>query len=149
MGRMQSESWIRAAVARLWSPARPPTVVPIRGDASARRFWRVSLDARRDRPCSAIAVDLGPDDLPVYARALGLVPEPLTEPPWLNVHRFLVRIGAGVPEIYAADIAARMLLVEDVGSMPLFDAAGRAHAGDLYRLAVDELLILDISGTEQ
>jgi aminoglycoside/choline kinase family phosphotransferase len=46
-----------------------------------------------------------------------------------------------VPEIYAADIAARMLLVEDVGSMPLLAAAAPGDPGDLYRLAIDELLI--------
>jgi N-acetylmuramate 1-kinase len=86
--------------------------------------------------------------LPLYARALKLVPEPLLEPPWLNIHRFLARIGAAVPEIYAADIAARMLLVEDVGSMPLLAAAAPGDPGDLYRLAIDELLIFHTSGTE-
>jgi N-acetylmuramate 1-kinase len=114
-----------------------------------RRFWRASLDAGRQAPASAIAIDLGPDDLPLYARALKLVPEPLPEPPWLNVHRFLARIGAAVPEIYAADVAARMLLVEDIGSTPLFEAAMHGDAGDLYRLAIDQLLILHIRGTAQ
>ena len=33
----------------------------------------------------------------------------------MNVQRFLKSIGAAVPEIYVADLAARMLLVEDVG----------------------------------
>lgn len=149
IGQGPRESWIAATVARLWRDAAPSKTVPLKGDASARRFWRVSLDATRHGPASAIAIDLGPDDLPLYARALKLVPEPLPEPPWLNVHRFLRKIGAAVPEIYAADIAARMLLVEDVGSMPLFEAAARGHAGDLYRLAVDELLIFHISGTEK
>ena len=126
-----------------------PKITALKGDASTRRFWRVSLDTTGQRPASAMAIDLGPDDLPLYARALKLVPEPMREPPWLNVHRFLARIGAAVPEIYAADISARMLLVEDVGSMPLFEAAACASdAGDLYRLAVDELLIFHTSGTE-
>ena len=123
-------------------------ITALEGDASTRRFWRVSLDATGQRPASVIAIDLGPDDLPLYARALKLLPDSLPEPPWLNVHRFLTRIGAAVPELYAADIAARMLLVEDVGSMPLFEAAACADAGDLYRLAVDELLIFHTSGTE-
>ncbi|MBV8450746.1 MAG: phosphotransferase [Deltaproteobacteria bacterium] len=146
---VQSQAWIVATVARLWPDGGLPTIIALKGDASMRRFWRVSLGATRQGPVSAIAIDLGPDDLPLYARALKLVAEPLSEPPWLNVHRFLTRIGAQVPQIYAADIAARMLLVEDVGSMPLFEAAKRSDAGDLYRLAVDKLLIFHTSGTEK
>lgn len=98
-------------------------------------------------PASAIAVDLGPDDLPLYARALKLVPEPVAEPPWINVHRFLSSIGAPVPELYFADTAARMMLVEDVGATPLFEAASRGDAADLYRLAADLLLIFHLEGT--
>jgi aminoglycoside/choline kinase family phosphotransferase len=147
MGQGPQESWIVANIVRLWPDAGRPEITALKGDASTRRFWRVSLDAARQKPASAIAIDLGPDDLPHYARALGLLPEPLPEPPWINVHRFLTRIGAAVPEIYAADIAARMLLVEDVGSTPLFEAALGGDAGDLYRPAVDELLIFHTSGT--
>ena len=146
MVESQLESWIAATVARLWPGGCRYEITALKGDASSRRFWRVSLLAAQ-APLSAIAIDLGPDDLPLYARALKLVPEPLPEPPWLNVHRFLVRIGAAVPAIYVADVAARMLLVEDVGSTSLFDAAAQDKAGDLYRLAVDELLILHTSGT--
>lgn len=100
-------------------------------------------------PLTAIAIDLGPDDLPLYARALNLVPEPLTEPPWINVQRFLSSIGATVPEIFAADVLARMLLVEDVGELPLFVAALHGDGGDLYRLAADELLVLHLEGTRR
>ena len=92
-------------------------------------------------PPTAIAIDLGPDDLPLYARALNLLPEPLAEPPWINLQRFLASIGAAVPALYAADISARMLLVEDVGELPLFEAALHGDGGDLYRLAADELLV--------
>ncbi len=136
-------------MARLWPDVGLPEIVPLKGDASARRFWRVRVDALGDVPCSAVAIDLGPDDVPVYAKALKLLPEPVPEPPWLNLQRFLAGIGAAVPHIYAADISARMLLVEDVGAMALFEAAESGHAGDLYRLAVDELLILHGRGTEK
>lgn len=150
------EQWIESAVTR-WSGARVAAITPVKGDASARRFWRVSLatqgapeaTAAAQVPATAIAVDLGPDDLPAYARALGLVREPLGEPPWLNLQRFLKTIGVGVPEVYAADASARMLLVEDVGDLPLFSAAEHGDAGDVYRLAIDELLLLHIEGTQR
>jgi N-acetylmuramate 1-kinase len=144
----ESESWIAAIVTSLWPQGGLAGITPLRGDASTRRFWRVSLRPTRRGPASAIAIDLGPEDLPLYARALKLVPEQLPEPPWLNIHRVLVKIGADVPNVYAADIAARMLLVEDVGSMPLFGAALGGHASDLYRLAVDQLLIFHTSNTK-
>ena len=95
----------------------------LKGDASNRRFWRVALDApprpggasSGAHPASAIAIDLGPDDLPAYVRTLNLISRPPDEPPFLNVQRFLKSIGSAVPEIYAADLKRRMLLVEDVG----------------------------------
>lgn len=124
----------------------------LKGDASSRRFWRVAIESEKDveLPSTAIAIDLGPDDLPLYARKLDLLPEPLTEPPWLNLHRFLRKIGASVPELYEADPDARMLLVEDVGELALFDAATRGDAGDdLYRLAADELLLLHVEGSRR
>jgi aminoglycoside/choline kinase family phosphotransferase len=126
----------------------------LKGDASARRFWRVSIahdhsDDKRATPTTAIAVDLGPDDLPLYARALNLIPEPLAEPPWIAVQRFLAAAGVAVPEVYADDAHARLLLVEDVGELPLFEAALQGDAGDLYRLAADELLAIHLEGTRR
>jgi len=148
------EQWLRAALAR-WPQARIRTIAALKGDASARRFWRVTIETDRagspaqpdDPPATAIAIDLGPDDLPLYARKLNLLAEPLAEPPWLNLHRFLTAIGSAVPQLYCADPGARMLLVEDVGSTPLFEAAAQADAGDLYRLAADELVVLHLGGT--
>jgi N-acetylmuramate 1-kinase len=145
------DGWCAAAVARCWPHAHIVSGVALKGDASTRRFWRLSLEASDGSgiPTSAIAVELGPDDLPLYARALDLMPEPLAEPPWLNVHRFLCAIGVPVPALYAADPVARMLLVEDVGDTALFDAAARGKTADLYRLAAAALLQLHIEGTCQ
>jgi len=153
------ERWLQDAVGVRFPGTRVTATIALKGDASARRFWRIAIAARngetpighkaRATPISAIAIDLGPDDLPLYARALKLIPEPLAEPPWINVHRFLKSIGAAVPEIFAADTHARMLLVEDVGEVPLFEAASHGDAGDLYRLAANELLVLHLEGTRR
>jgi aminoglycoside/choline kinase family phosphotransferase len=130
----------------------------LKGDASNRRFWRVAVDAAPSGaastatpPASAIAVDLGPDDLPAYVRALKLVSAPPAEPPFLNVQRFLKSIGAAVPDVYVADPAHRMLLVEDVGEPSLFEAAldGAAKPATLYRGAIDELLLIHVEGTRR
>ena len=147
-------SWLGDAVAKRFPGARVSAINALKGDASSRRFWRVVLahDRRGAQylpPSTAIAIDLGPDDLPLYARALNLLPEPLAEPPWLSLQRFLAAAGVTVPELYADDVRARLLLVEDVGELPLFDAALRGDAGDLYRLAADELLKIHLEGTRQ
>jgi aminoglycoside/choline kinase family phosphotransferase len=151
--------WLHDAVGVRFPGARVAATIALKGDASARRFWRIAIEKRNGAttiedkdggaPSSAIAIDLGPDDLPLYARALKLIPEPLTEPPWINVHRFLKSIGAAVPEVFAVDAPARMLLVEDVGELPLFEAALHGDAGDLYRLAAAELLVLHLEGTRR
>lgn len=152
------EQWIRDAVAGRWPAARAASVRILKGDASNRRFWRVLVAAAeqdtgassRTAPESAIAIDLGPDDFPLYVRALDLVSERQTEPPFLNVQRFLKSIGVAVPEIYVSDTKARMLLVEDVGEMSLFEAAlGASEPAALYRSAIDELLLIQVKGTRR
>lgn len=108
-----------------------------------RRFWRGFLGgSSATAPHSVVAVDLGPDDLPLYARALNLVAQPLAEPPFVNVHRLMERIGVAVPALYDAALTERKLMVEDVGDLSLYAAvkAQPARAPDLYHLAVDELL---------
>lgn len=149
-GDRRAASWAAQAVGGKWRGSGTGSIVPLKGDASTRRFWRVTLEPRpRRAPGSAIAIDLGPHDLPLYARALDLYPHPLREPPWINIHRFLSSIGAPVPQLYAWSKDERMLLVEDVGTVALCDAA-RASAGasaDLFRDAVKELIRLHHEGT--
>ena len=144
-------TWAAEALARRWPRARVDNIAALRGDLSTRRFWRVAIAPHGERtaPSSAILVDLGPDDLPRYVRALNFLPAPVTEPPWINVHRFLESIGAPVPALYDADPARRAMLVEDVGQLSLLDAVRRpgADAADLFRLAATELLRLHVDGT--
>ncbi len=147
-----ARTWAKGAVERTWAGAAVARCEMLRGDASARRFYRVSIEPRSFRaPATAIAIDLGAGDLPLYARVLKLLPEPLPEPPWVNVHRFFSSVGIAVPALYFVDLTARMLLVEDVGSTTLFDYA-LAHptkAADLYRDAVAQLLLIQVHGTHR
>jgi aminoglycoside/choline kinase family phosphotransferase len=142
--------WVGLVVTRRWPGAGLERLSALKGDASMRQFWRGLVDPRSNAaaPASVIAVDLGPDDLPLYARALHLVAQPLPEPPFVSVHRLMERIGAAVPALYAAAPAERKLLVEDVGDRSLYAAVKSepARAAELYRLAVDELLKLHRSG---
>ena len=146
------QAWAAAAIARRWPRAGVAQIAALRGDLSTRRFWRVAIATRGESaPASAILVDLGPDDLPRYVRVLNLLPSPITEPPWINVHRFLESIGSPVPALYDADPARRAMLVEDVGQLSLLDAVRRpgADAADLFRLAASELLRIHVDGTSR
>jgi N-acetylmuramate 1-kinase len=143
-------NWARDQAARMWPGAELGRAQALKGDLSTRRFLRLSFDRRRSRaPATAILVDLGPDDFPGYVRALGLLHDTPDEPPWLNIHRFLTAIGAPVPALYDADPALRAMLVEDVGSLPLAEAARRrgADVADLFRLAVEQLFVFHVDGT--
>ena len=143
--------WVEDAVRQSWPEARLERLSALKGDASMRRFWRAVIRSGPgfSAPDTAVAVDLGPDDLPLYVRALDLVPGPLREPPFVNVHRLMVRIGIAVPALYRIAPAERRLLVEDVGDLSLYEAvrADPAQASVLYRLALDELVKLHTSGT--
>jgi N-acetylmuramate 1-kinase len=144
--------WLDHAVSATWPRACAAGIVALRGDASTRRFWRVAIKGARQSPSTAVAIDLGPEDLPLYARELKLLSAPLSEPPYLNVHRFLKSIGSPVPEIYYAKAGERLLLVEDVGDRSLFGevfSSSPEAAADLYRLAVDELLRIHVEGTRR
>src|ERR1700722_147451 len=147
------QAWAAAAIARRWPRARLGEIAALRGDLSTRRFWRVAIAPRHQSdaaaPATAILVDLSPDDLPRYVRVLNLLPSPITEPPWINVHRFLESIGAPVPALYDADPVQRAMLVEDVGELSLIDAVRRpgADAADFFRLAATELLRIHVDGT--
>ncbi|HUY28985.1 MAG TPA: phosphotransferase [Candidatus Binataceae bacterium] len=144
--------WAREAAARRWPGAAVAKIDLLRGDASARRFWRIHLArGAKPAPASAILVDLGPDDLPRYARVLGMISEPLAEPPWINLHRFLTELGAPVPALYAFAPALRAMLVEDAGEVALFDILRARGAGtaDLLRAAVELLFVLHVEGARR
>ncbi len=148
------QAWAAAAIATRWPGAQLDKIAALRGDLSTRRFWRVAITPAHSAgatatPHTAILVDLGPDELPRYVRALDLLPSPVAEPPWINVHRFLESIGSPVPALYDADPARRAMLVEDVGECSLLDAVRRpgADAADLFRLAAAELLRIHVEGT--
>ena len=137
--------WVEQSLPRCFSGTGLDRLVALKGDASTRQFWRVFIRSDSGKaPPTAIAIDLGPDDLPLYARALGLVPKPPEESPWVNVHRLMEQLGVAVPAIYLAAPAERKLLVEDVGNLSLYEAVTGAPrlVPELYRMAIDELLKL-------
>lgn len=122
---------VRAAVAALGRPADRARVVKLKGDASNRSYYRVATD-----PSYVVMV------LPRDARASEEAtrgPAP-AELPFVNVHRYLARLGVRVPRIHALDEAAGTMVLEDLGDLTVEAALLAGHDREaIYRAAVDAL----------
>jgi hypothetical protein len=143
-------SRIRALVrARFGSHAAVKHVEPLAGDASTRRYARAWLQGPGTPP-TAVVMLLADRGVAISSEELAVFDEEPGELPYVNVHRFLVSIGVAVPELYADASEAGLLLLEDVGDVPLWDAVqGKPdeEVERLFALAIDQLLLLQIEGT--
>ncbi|WP_374943628.1 aminoglycoside phosphotransferase family protein [Sphingomonas sp.] len=100
-------------------------IVPLAGDASFRRYFRITDGAR-----SAVLMD---------------APPPHEDPqPFLDVARWLSAKGFAAPTIHAADAAAGLVLLEDFGDARLREAidTDRQAEAAYYEPAVDLLVEL-------
>jgi hypothetical protein len=99
---------------------------PLAGDASFRRYHRLTLGGRR-----AVLMDAPPPQEDVR--------------PFLHIAGHLTALGYSAPRVEAADSTAGLLLLEDLGddTFTRLLAAG-ADEEVLYRLAVD--LLIDLHG---
>ena len=127
------------------------SLAPLTGDASSRRYYRVFLRAP-GAPRSIIAMELPAGaGLPLSSEELTIFKDGPRELPFLNVHRFLSKIGVKVPALYGHWEDERIVLLEDLGDTALWDQVqGLADDQILtwYRKAIDELLILHLRGTQ-
>ncbi len=105
-----------------------PRRAPLAGDASFRRYERLTLGERR-----AVLMDAPPAHEDVR--------------PYVAVDKILRRLGYSAPEIYAEDGDNGLLLLEDLGDETytrILDSSGGDGAEEraLYELAVDLLVDL-------
>jgi len=138
---------VATLVARRWPGATVATLDHLAGDFSARRYLRARLGGAA--PPSVVVMVLAGSGLPLSSEELCIFPAPLTELPFLDVHRLLTAIGAAVPALYAHDLDAGVLLLEDGGDAVLWDrvSADPAAAETHYRRALDALVVLHTRGT--
>ncbi|CAN5618100.1 RNase adapter RapZ [soil metagenome] len=115
----------------------PSTILPIEGDGSSRKMFRLIGDEYE----TAIGV-IGPDAEENHA--------------FLSYSRALRGANLPVPEIYAVDEGAGIYIEEDLGDTTLFDALSSARKRDggdfpqsmlpVYRRVVEELPRFQVEG---
>ncbi len=125
---------IDAYLARTGLTARSPRVVPLTGDASDRRYFRVMLP---DSPSIVLSLYSGPFDVGTL--------------PFVNVARLLEQMPVPIPAVlgHADDIG--ILALEDLGDVTLQAHLGAATAAEhaaLYRQAVALIATMQRRGAE-
>lgn len=129
--------------------ARLLSLTPLAGDASSRRYYRAHLVGDTS-PISAIVMELSGCSLPLSSEELAIFKEPPKELPFLNLHRFLSRIGVRIPQLYGAWSEVGILLLEDLGDLCLWERVQGLPTAEIlrwYEKAIDQLLLIQIRGT--
>lgn len=131
---MELEAALRDQVGK--AVGRPVPQAPIqklKGDASNRSYYRVGT-----APDSHVVMVMPPDATKKSEEATK--GEPPKELPFVNVHRYLEKLGVRVPRILRYDEPAGMMVLEDLSDVT-FEAAleGGKHRDALYTRAVDLL----------
>lgn len=139
------------ARARFGSETRVVRSEPLAGDASTRRYTRVSLSGGTAPP-TAVAMLLSDLGVALSSEELAVFEEAPAELPFLNVHRFLERIGVAVPAVYGSRVEEGVVLLEDVGDLCLREAAQgrtREEVVALFDAAIEQLVLLQVRGTRE
>ena len=128
------------------------SLTALAGDASSRRYYRAHLSGA-SAPLTIIVMELPAGSaLPLSSEELAIFKEGPKELPFLNLHRFLSSIGTQVPKLYGQWESAGLLFLEDLGDTVLWDRVqGLAESEVIawYRKAIDELLNLQLRGTQE
>ena len=109
-------------------------VTALPGDASTRRYYRAHLNGSGTPPAlMAMQLPAG-SGLPISSEELAVFTDAPKELPFLNVHRFLDRVGVRVPKIYGHWAADGLLLLEDLGDVALWDRVQGLSESRSHRL---------------
>src|SRR2546426_1071579 len=125
------------------------TLAPLAGDASNRRYFRLTLAG--GPPHSLMLMQLAsPEAFKQSEEAVSGAAPTVTELPFVNILSHLAKADVPVPALYYYDQPAGLLYLEDVGDVNLVQASQEATSPDtpaLYRDAVDLLVRLHLKAT--
>jgi hypothetical protein len=125
---------LASAVQNAFSQSRLEAIEMLAGDASSRRYARLRLSG--DAPPTVIAMLLPRDTPPGASDEISTLDAP-TELPFASLQRYLARHDVPVPALHF--VGEEVLLLEDLGDLPLADAASAPDRDALFVEAVDVL----------
>ncbi|HEY0881325.1 MAG TPA: phosphotransferase [Archangium sp.] len=128
----QLRQQVESAVGR---PIGAAPVLKLKGDASNRSYYRVGT------PPESWVLMVMPPDASKKSEEASKGPAP-TELPFVNVHRYLKKLGVRVPEILRYDEPAGMMVLEDLSDQTFEAALGKTDRTALYTRAVQLLATL-------
>lgn len=133
---MDLDSQLRAQVAQATGRSYDTApVLKLKGDASNRSYYRVGTP-----PDSWVTMVMPPEAAKKSEEGgAGDVP---TELPFVNVHRYLKRLGIRVPEILRYDEPAGIMVLEDLSDETFEKALAKGDRTQLYTEAVKLLATL-------
>jgi aminoglycoside/choline kinase family phosphotransferase len=124
-------------------------LLPLAGDASNRRYFRIELEGGASN--SLVLMQLAePEAFKQSEEAVSGGGHAIAELPFTNIHSHLAKAGVSVPELYYYDQAAGLLYLEDFGDLTLSDACAQARAADIeahYKQAIDVLVRMQAKAT--
>lgn len=136
----------RTVAAKLPFRASLEKLTPLPGDASNRRYFRLSLSNRR----SVILMQLAEPEAFKQSEEAVSGAVTVTELPFLNVHRHLAKAGVTVPALHHYDQAAGLLYLEDFGDLLLVQACQDGRSPDTarhYHQAIETLARIHTAAT--
>ncbi len=120
-------------------------VLRLPGDASNRTYYRVSWKGDT-LPVSAILMVLSePESFKASEEAVSGVASPITELPFINIHRHLQSCHIPVPKIFHYAQEKGWILLEDLGDILLSDVVEKqpldgTQVFSIYQKAIDTLI---------
>lgn len=131
--------WAQDQLLRLADEMKEKVVLaPLSGDASFRRYFRVSLQ-------QPVSIQPGKGQLAKVVKDLIVMDAPPAQEdsePFVTVAKQLEQSGISVPSILAADLGIGFLLLEDFGDQLLLPLLNDDSVAPWYRVAMQDLLAL-------
>src|SRR6476646_8835591 len=115
---------------RLPSHGTVKKLLPLAGDASNRRYFRIEMSG--EALCSVVLMQLAePEAFKQSEEAVSGAPHAIAELPFINIQTHLSKAEVSVPALYYYDQAAGLLSLEDCVDLPLSEACAKGGTADL------------------
>ena len=124
-------------------------LLPLAGDASNRRYFRLDLDGASPR--SLVLMQLAsPEAFKQSEEAVSGAKTHIAELPFINILNHLMKADVAVPALHYYDAAAGLLYLEDFGDLTLAEACRTAsleRVRNFYRRAIETLVRIHTRAT--